>query len=574
MRCPVLSRVLMLLALLALLAPLAGCGKDKKSPTQPGDVNATIEEANRILADLLYAQIHAPNDPQRPSDVNLDAAYEKFQEALRQDPANPSANFGVAVLGTLSLTQDPEVNAAFDEWKAYVDAHRTPFEVPAPRPAPTLGVPLGLRGGTAALRLPFALAPATVTALAHPRFVAADPQLARAQNILRQRALPRLGEAIARLDVVVGDPRYVFTVTPRMQGDESESPVEVDHTDFLALRSACQLLAALCDMAVAYDLNFAAYDSVTLVANLSQGSNWMRLTPDGGARLQEAQRRLRAASFGVDSTIVSLLAETDDQSDDVIKIGPDPAERARLEALHDDMATFRGAIGGRWTRTEDWDDNPGTPPVALTFDLDRYFQQPPADWKALLPGYTVSTERRAARTNEHFAFGQDTLDVDVAVAGYVSASYFYAVWQTGSGLDSTTYSYGPDWMVSALRALARQRAAELVNLPDWTGAVSVNVSHEGYLEAGPHRPAFVQYSQYWTTAPTWVVVPVITWNATSFAQWAWPDPSLGGILPDLGSTSQLLGVFGITESRWSRRNVLDWTRPGGYSSAAVSGRVP
>lgn len=564
-----MRRHLLLCLLGALLAlPAIGCSKHKETPTQPGNATQTIEEANQILEDLLFAMLNSPTAPGRPSDVDLTAAYNKFQEALRQDPTNPTANFGVGVLGMMSLTQDPEVNAAFDEWKAYIDSRKVPFEVPTGG-TPALGVPLGLSYGTGAVHLPLDLGPATVAALARPTLVAADPQLGQAQAILRARALPRLVEAVARLDVVAGKPRFTYTVTSRMQGDESEPPVEIDHTDVLALRAACQLLAALCDLAVAYDLNFAAYDSTTLVRNLSRGSSWMRLTPDGAGRMADAQYRLTQASIGVDSTIVSLLAETDDQSDDVIKASPDPAERAQLAAMHADLLAFRTAINGRWTRTEDWDSNPYTPPVALTFDLGHFFQQPVYDWKEILPAYTVSTERRAYSENFQYDYGYESIEVTVAASSYYYASVSLYVQPGSSGPDTSWYEYGDPGLVNAFRERALQVMSVIAATPGWTGEAGVYLSFSGNLVAGT-QVASAYRNSWWNTAATSVFVPVITWDALTFQAWTWPDPSIGGLLPDLVSTAQLESVFGITADHWSRRNVLDWTG----SSYVVAFRGP
>ncbi len=546
---------------LALLA--TGCSKSDKSPTQPVDPSGTLAQATQLLENLLYAQIQSPTSPTRPSDVDLSTAYAKFQEALVQAPANPTANFGSAVLGTMALAQDAEVNAAFDEWKAYVDAHGVPFRAPgkaAPgKAAPMLGVPLGLASGASSLHLPFDLAPSTVAALASPTRVVADPRIGRVQAILRTRALPRLVQSIARLDVVAADPTVRVVVTPRMQGDESETPLEIDHTDVLALRSACQLLAALCDLAVAYDLDFAAYDSTTLVANLSRGSDWMTLAPTGATELRDAQSRLRLASIGIDSTIVSLLAETDDQSDDIIKIGPDPAERARLDAVHADLAEFRTAIAGRWTSTGDWDSDGSTPNVALTFDLNQYFQQPVGDWKALLPGYTVSTERRAWDRQFQYDWGTEALSVSCPATGYYSGYFYWDRYQTPSGLQTYTYGFGEGWLVSALQARVLEIVQALEGTPGWTGEATVSLNYDGNIAAGTSSIT-VYRNRSWVTSTSSVVVPVITWDAATFPQWTWPDPSLHGILPDIGSTAEFTSLFGITANQWSRRNVLDWTR--------------
>ena len=190
----------------------------------------------------------------------------------------------------VALTQDPEVNAAFDEWKIYLE-QRTPFQVSTSRARP-LGVPLGLTASSEALKLPFDLSTATALAFVNPFSGSADPQLSRVQDILRLRVIPKLREAVQHLNYVIADPAYTFIVTPRMQGDPLERSVEVDHTDFLALRASCQTLQALCDMAIAYDVNYAAYDSSTLVHNFSKGSSWLTLNSYGRTALADAQQSL------------------------------------------------------------------------------------------------------------------------------------------------------------------------------------------------------------------------------------------------------------------------------------------
>src|SRR5262249_22379244 len=98
------------------------------------------------------------------------------------------ARFGLAVLGLLILTSDTEVNAAFDEWKTYLQT-RVPFEV-TPTPRAPLGIPAGFTPGRDALDLPFDRVPLALVALARSPLVAPDPQLARLQAILHDRALP------------------------------------------------------------------------------------------------------------------------------------------------------------------------------------------------------------------------------------------------------------------------------------------------------------------------------------------------------------------------------------------------
>ncbi|MGH3054301.1 MAG: hypothetical protein ACRDL7_04910, partial [Gaiellaceae bacterium] len=276
-----------LLALLALSTTMFGCSKST-SPTQPAAASS-VDQANQMLGEILYSEITSTTTPSRPSDIDFTPAYNKYQEALNSDPNNANANLGVGVLNLLSLSKDTEVNAAFDEWQTYLLSKKVPFQTSAAQRTSQMGVPLGLTSADLAFALPLEMGPRTALGLARPAVAATTPQLARAQAILHDRVLPRLVQTVARLDKVVAAPAYVFWVTPRMQGDNSASPIEVDHTDFLALRASAHLLMGLCEMAVAYDVNFTAYDSTTLVNNFKSGSAWLSLTSDGAYQLADAQ---------------------------------------------------------------------------------------------------------------------------------------------------------------------------------------------------------------------------------------------------------------------------------------------
>ncbi|HET9328533.1 MAG TPA: hypothetical protein VFQ05_17335, partial [Candidatus Eisenbacteria bacterium] len=140
-RCSV-SLLKLPLALVA-VAALSGCSKDSTSPDNGTACDQKVSAARASLENALYAEINS--DPDRPSDINFQATYQLYQEALSCSPTSSEANFGSSVLGLLALTSDSEVNAAFDEWEAYLESG-TPFAVPPARRKP-LGVPLSFASG-------------------------------------------------------------------------------------------------------------------------------------------------------------------------------------------------------------------------------------------------------------------------------------------------------------------------------------------------------------------------------------------------------------------------------------------
>ena len=291
-------------AALVALTLCSGCGKESSTAPEPeSGSDALVNSADSVLALVLFDELGAR--PQRPSDVNLQAPYQYYNQAYQSPNLTAEgrvrARFGLGVLGLLILTSDGEVNAAFDEWKAYLQ-NRVPFEI-VPSPHAPLGIPASFTSAREALNLPFDLVPLSLVSLVRSPLGAPDPQLSRLQAILHDRVLPRLTEAITHLDAVAADAGFTFEVTPAMQGDLLADPIEIDHTDILALRAAVKLLSSFCRVAVAYTLNFPAYDEASLLAAIQPNSSWLGLAGDGAAQMGLAQLDLLGSVDDVSGAI-------------------------------------------------------------------------------------------------------------------------------------------------------------------------------------------------------------------------------------------------------------------------------
>jgi len=528
---------------------------DNGGPTAPtNDVHGAdslVQLGNAALERLLFQELNSP-DPTRPSDVDFSEPYAFYEHAIGLDPGNRTANFGSAITGLLVLSADVEVNAAFDEWKAYLDTH-TPFEVPAGHNKP-LGVPLGLPAGSGAMRLPFDVVPASMLAIVRTPILAADPQIGRAQVILRDRALPKLATALARLQVVAVDPAYQFIVTPRMQGDEGASPVEIDQTDVLATRAACGLLTAATRVAVSYNLGFAAYDSTNLVNALTQGSGWLALAPGGAAQMAGARTAMLDAIDDVDHAITSLKGEIDNQDDDVIVIGPNDLARADVDSIQQNLPNARRGLTTATTRVDDWDANSNTPDEPLTINLGNLFTNPPADWKALLPPYTVSTEQRSNGAGTCDYVTGSTI-VTVVVPPGTAGQYDSQLYRYVSNGGSYDNFGGSILLFPALTSVLDTAIGGLAlgNCLQYLNGVS---QFSGALPAGSQSISVDWRVSYCTGRC--VYIPVMTFDATTFEQWVLPDPTFGGILPGQTS-SEMLRTFGVTAQNWERRWVLNWS---------------
>ncbi len=548
----------------ALLVILGGIGagwlescSDDKNPSNPPPTDCAREKvlaANAALEQVLYEQLNDnAEDPEHPFDVDFREAEGLYQAALDCDATDPDALFGSAITGLLILSSDKEINAAFDEWKAYLEDH-TPFEVPGGS-GRALGIPVVPSGDPDALRLPFDLIPMSALALATGGFGTPDPQLARVQAILRERVIPRAHSAAAHLAQVIATPGYTYQVTPRMQGDNDADAAEIDRTDLLLLRSACSLLEAACNVAAAYEVNFAAYDSLTLLQSVEQGSAWLGLRSDGEARMSSAHGLIVSSVQDLDQAITSLLTEIDNQDNDVIKIGPNDLSRADVDSIRVHLPDVLDALATGYTRVDDWDQDRSTPDIALEIHVGELFLDPVANWKSLMPSYTARVTRRA----QHLDFKYTQVDTLVTVSGAPAGTFYAhyaAYYETPTDFDE--FHSGEEWLWHALRDVVQERVSRLTHDPRWPGDLSASLNGATTTPGGTALVEVTGYS-YWALASSWVFVPVVVWDAESFEQWILPDPTISGILPGMGSTDEVWQTFGIDGRGWQREWVVDWT---------------
>jgi len=114
------------------------CHSDPSEPDmdEPGDgVNKADEarikvlEANNALEDVLFDLLNADID--EPADIDFELPNLLYRLALDLDPDNLDANFGAGLTELLIITNDQQIQDAFDEWEAFLDTALI-FEVELP----------------------------------------------------------------------------------------------------------------------------------------------------------------------------------------------------------------------------------------------------------------------------------------------------------------------------------------------------------------------------------------------------------------------------------------------------------
>jgi hypothetical protein len=540
------------LALLAMVLLVSGFGFNCSEKTAAGDNTSATEDvtaANTSLENEMSAAMNIDfDDPNAFKTLNFDDSNVLYKEALAKDPNNMEANFGAAFTEMLSITYDSDVNASFDKWQARFDTV-APFEKPLGKAAS-----FPMNRSILPTKLSDVQSPAGVFAKATVNLsVAAGTaplQVSELQALVDAEVLPRINYAIERLEKIATNPAFTFIITPKMQGDVNADPIEIDLTEIYMVQAAAYSLKAICELATAYNFDVSDYDSAGMLNALDRSSAFLTLKTGGAARMATAKTALVTAISRVETGVAFLRNETDDQSNDAIKIGPDGPTSADLDSVLKYTSDATSLLGAGKAFTEDWDNDAATPEAALTISLGALFSNPVADFKALLPAYTVEIK---SDTSDNYDYVDDQLTVQTTVTipndGWYNYSAYYN-WNEWNNLpDSGTYSSltipAFDQKIDSLKRVIAAKP----NLSSYY--INMYWSSNGSLPAGPATIQGELNYNYEIATPYISYYPSLTWEAATFAAWQFPNPTINGLLPGQTDAS-LKSTFGIKEADWKK----------------------
>jgi len=538
----------------------------------PGDSIAAlsmVDSANASLEALMDAMYTAdPDSVQDLLDIlDYSEPYALYVAAHELNPKNSDANFGLAFTGFLMLSQDDQLQEMLLRWESFFNIHE-PFAVTEPEPSlpkSGFGLPLTIDG----IRIP--ISPIIGTPIALTKMSIDDvPQFSEFQNLIESLFLPVIEESINALDIVDDSSNFVFMISPAMQGEIEAEPLELDLTEIYALEMGLYGLKSVLKTVVAYDFDFVSFDSVGIVTELSQGSEFATLKSGGAADLSAAHTSANTAVQKALAALDFLAAETDDQSNDLIQIsGEGDIDEVRgyiLEAqstlseptmIHFEYWEDIYDDDGNWIGDELVEDS-------INVDISNFFTNPITDFKAMLPPYTMGTstyfDYEHSIISEHITYEE----TEVSVPGLnneniiVTLDYSYnngdpisQAWvNLGFSYDLTTTNVD-DLPVSVwelyveFQALIFEYSNELYNDPHisffWSGNVTTGSS---LTIDGDFSIAYEQLVN-----PR--VEPALTWVAGTYSEWllAWPDPTMHEIFPDLDGAG-IAEFLGIDEENW------------------------
>jgi len=536
---------LLLTGSIGLLFLFIGCGGDDDDEEltepifDPVGAQVLVDSANTWLESILFNLVNS-DDIDKPGDINFTVPYNLYLEALELCGTHPGANFGAGLLDIIMISQDPEFQLAFEKWRQFGERDDM-FEADSPIGGPTVAAGPVLRLDEVSIPIESPL----VTTRSMCRIAAqGDPTISELQTIFLDKFLPRIKDAVEHLDAVTDSTTFTFIVTPMMQGDYREDPVELDMTEVHSMLAGIQVLRAVLLHFCAYDLDLDPYTGDAMRAALTQGSSFMTLLDDGEDRMAEAREAWLGVVENLDAGIRFLESETDYQGDDFIRIDErDGMTREELDSLKHYIPLVKSALDDKNTFT--FDINARN--ESITISLKNFLDTPIPDLKELFPPYTVSLATQEIRWRYEQDWYSEPATVEIPSAGF----YYWnrsQEWRHGE-------TSGPwEWRSN-------------FGVPEWDAAwdeMVDNYSDKAYFylsfdyseDLYPGTQDIYSWVNFrYKEATGWRYIPRITWQADSFSEWTLPDPTFGGLFPGM-TDSRFKSLFNLTEDDWEKTE--DW----------------
>ena len=176
---------------------------------------------------------------------------------------------------------------------------------------------------------------------------------------LREILLPEIVAAIESLNRIASTAEIRFDLMNlpdclRSRAEDvgiEQAEVEIDRSDIQALTAALQLAQATFEIAAAFDLDADLQLVTTQTSRDILDAEPHLLNLRSSAPLTTARNLVEQALTNAGAAIESVLAETDDQSDDVIEVLPEDVSDARL--VQDTLESVRQSLRRRVTLPTD-----------------------------------------------------------------------------------------------------------------------------------------------------------------------------------------------------------------------------
>ncbi len=515
-------------------------------------------------------------DPTTMDLAGVESANQIFKMAIEKDPANSAANFGAA-LTELLLIMDSE--SAFMtqviRWEAFLDTTDIFGES-----LEDDGLGKRIAGGQSLMtKNPLALEPTPSLSgatylkavMSLPKYAQTYPQFSDWQDLIESEILQKVDFATAALALVEQNADFVFPITPEMQGNPEADTLELDLTEVYLFDAILQGVSAVCNIAIAYDLNMNSYDSTAMKQLLSKDGSFMTVRSGKEAAMPTALDNIVAVLEKTEAALDFLENESDDQLDDLITL--DLATTGEIDTVHMVLDSLQLAFAGPFDMelstlfppsSGDVVAKASTTPEVITVDLTALFDgtNGPFEPKSVLPAYTVEVgidtiwdydPASEVHVNEYLTASLTVQDTGFYVYNFWERYDSYWGYEMGGdsnveisgfdtrvteAMDSLFYLYGDTLSFAKVGIYWSNTFGEDLTYPHTT-----DVNAELYIDYALQYPEWVDH------------YPVIIWNADDFYTWIDGfDPTFNGIFPNFTKTTleDLFMDFGMNHDSWTK----------------------
>ncbi len=278
-------------------------------------------------------------NPEDMDSFDFTNAYNLYNEAIEADPGNLDAQLGAAISRILALLKDPEF--------------------------------IKLRNAWWNVNNNFDLDSASLTE-ARLKF----------SNFINNAFIPAIDYSLDRMAILdkPENKNYVYLITPEFYDETEGDTFELDMTEIKAFHAILLSVKAGTNLTQAYKIDLNDYSLEGIKNALTKGSNFLTLLNAG--KMVSAHNKANEAVNKALDAIEFLLAETDDQDNDLIKNTAKTVDN--IYKFKDNLLKIKDALNNPYELK-----NNG---IALSLTISNFFNNAPTDLKALLPDYTVSIE--------------------------------------------------------------------------------------------------------------------------------------------------------------------------------------
>jgi hypothetical protein len=528
-----MKHIFILLALLFFL--FTGCDETNEPDIDLDKSKSLVDSARHALENVLFSLLN--NGAESPQEVDFREPYNLYSQAYAADPNNMDAVFGYALTNMMMINQEQEINQVFEEWNDLLSGNTGLVK------SSKLNKPVF---PTTRKHFEFPQKQLLKTIINFPKVALTDPpQFNDLQNLIDEYLLPKLDLALEAFDRIDDNPDFVFKVTPRMQGHTNADTLELDLTEVYAMQVMLGMLNSVANMIVAYNVDIWGYDSTEAIAAFSKGGNFLKLRKGAGP-MNNVKNSLYNAMEKMISGMEFLLNESDNQLDDLIR--KDGISQSDIDEAEETFENIKNTIDNPQQFTDDWDENPSTPEETITIDFGQIFDNPIEDLKAKLPDYTITVSGEALFPARYrYLNVQENTTVTVSSEGFYSY-YRYYYWENGDVYDSgASTSLDESSNIDNL-------FEDLVDTYSANPAITnfyIEIYWLGSLNTGENTISVNFYIEYEEASDYGLVYlpSSFEWEAQTFNQWIFPDPTFNGIFPGM-TDSEFKRIFGITENDW------------------------